>query len=248
MKTKNAPDNPCLRREADMYPLLKSWLEGNGYAVNAEVNGADIAARKGSGLVVIEMKLRVNLDLLLQIAARQETADSVYAAVPAPASRDRRWRKATKLLKRLEAGLILVHMDSAAPRVEVEFHPLPLEAKPRRNKAGTRALLAEMDGRSLEMNIGGTVRKKRVTAYRESALLVAAGLERAGGESSPAGLRKIGTGAKTGEILYANHYGWFERLAKGLYGITPSGRDALVEYAPLADRLREKLAFPAAIP
>ncbi len=33
-------------READMYPLLRHWLEQNGYSVNAEVGGCDIAARK----------------------------------------------------------------------------------------------------------------------------------------------------------------------------------------------------------
>ena len=225
-------------READMYPLLRAWLETNGYTVNAEVNGCDIAARKGGALIVIEMKLRFNLDLLLQVAKRQEVADSVYAAVPAPETWDKRWRDLMRLLRRLEAGLVLVHMDSAAPRVEVEFHPL--ECAQRRNRVGERALLAEMNGRTLEMNVGGTARCKRVTAYRESALLVAAGLESAG-PCSPACLRGMGTGEKTGQILYDNHYGWFERLGKGVYGLTPSGKSGLTEFAPLAERLRARL-------
>lgn len=229
------------RREADMYPLLRSWLEANGYSVHAEVNGVDIAARKGGELVVIEMKLRINLDLVMQIADRQETVDSVYAAVPAPETWDRRWRKATKLLQRLEAGLILVHMDSAAPRVETAFHPVARERRRGKNgRTAARALLAEMDGRTLELNVGGSVRGRRVTAYRENALLVAAGLERIG-PCSPAALRALGTGKKTGTILYSNHYNWFERLGKGLYGLTPSGRDGLREYAALADRLRANL-------
>lgn len=226
-------------READMYPLLHGWLEANGYAVNAEVNGCDIAARKGGGLVVIEMKLRINLDLILQVAKRQEMADSVYAAVLAPETWDRRWRDLMRLLRRLEAGLVLVHMDSAAPRVEVEFHPV--ECSRRRDRIGERALLAEMNGRTLEMNVGGTTRRKRVTAYRESALLVAAGLENAG-PCSPARLRGMGTGGKTGQILYDNHYGWFERLGKGKYGLTAAGKEGLEEFSLLADRLRERLA------
>ncbi len=242
MRKTNMSEKNIPRREADMYPLLRSWLEANGYSVNAEVNGVDIAARKGGGLVVIEMKLRINLDLVMQIAARQETASSVYAAVPAPRTWDRRWRKLMKLLKRLEAGLILVHMDSAAPRVEIAFHPVAFERKRGKNgKGAARALLAEMDGRTLELNVGGSVRAKRVTAYRENALLVAAGLERIG-PCSPAELRALGTGKKTGEILYANHYGWFERLGKGLYGLAPAGRDGLREYAALAVLLRANLA------
>ena len=30
-------------------------------------------------------------------------------------------------------------------------------------------------------------------------------------------IRALGTGEKTGPILAANHYGWFERIARGLY-------------------------------
>lgn len=231
-------------READMYPLLRSWLEGNGYTVNAEVNGCDIAARKGGGLVVIEMKLCVNLDLLLQVAKRQELADSVYAAVLAPKARDRRWRGLLKLLRRLEAGLVLVYIDSAVPRVEVEFHPA--ECPKRKNRIGERALLREMDGRTLELNVGGTVRQRRVTAYRESVLLVAAGLERLG-PTTPKALRELGAGEKAGQILCANHYGWFERLKKGVYGLTPAGREGLREYAALVERLRERLLSKTAL-
>ncbi len=225
-------------READMYPLLRHWLEQNGYSVNAEVGGCDIAARKGGALVVIEMKLRINLDLLLQVAARQETADSVYAAVMAPKQWDKRWRRSMNLLRRLEAGLVVAHMASAAPGVEVAFHPA--EQTRRKNRAGKRALLAEMAGRTLELNVGGTRGVKRVTAYREGALLVAAGLERLG-PCSPAALRELGTGEKTGQIVYKNHYGWFERLGKGRYGLTPAGREGLAAYAELTERLRQRL-------
>lgn len=224
-----------------MYPPLKEWLEEGGYTVNAEVNGCDVVARKGDDVVVVEMKLSLNLDLLLQVVERQGVADSVYAAVPAPKAWDKRWRRLMRLVRRLEAGLILVHLESAVPRVEVEFHPLGCER--RQKPSERRALLKEMAGRTLDLNVGGTTRMKRVTAYRERAILVAAGLERIG-PCSPKALRALGTGEKTLQILSGNHYGWFERLGKGVYGLTGMGRDGLLEYGELAEALRCKLAVP----
>lgn len=228
------------RRESDLYPPLRDWLEASGFSVRAEVNGCDIAARRGDDLVIIEMKLRFNLELLLQTVRRQETADSVYAAVPAPKTFDKRWRELCRLLRRLEAGLLLVHIDSALPRVEVAFHPVAGER--RRNRAQTRALLTEMAGRSLDGNAGGSTRRPLMTAYREQALKVAVALDRLG-PTSPKTLRQAGAPAKTTQILYANHYGWFERVGAGIYAMNEKGRAAIGEYRELADMLRRDLRF-----
>ncbi|MDR2945968.1 MAG: DUF2161 family putative PD-(D/E)XK-type phosphodiesterase [Candidatus Adiutrix sp.] len=244
--TKSAPNRQPQRRKAspglketDLYPPLKAWLEAGGYTVHAEVGGCDVAAQKGGELILIEMKRAVNLDLLLQVTRRQEAEAAVYAAVPAPKLRSKRWQQLTRLLKRLEAGLLLVHMDSALPRVEVVFHPLPYtQPKP---KAAARALLREMNGRSLSLNTGGGNRQKLMTAYRESALAVAAALERTG-PTAPKTLRLNGAPKTTQSILTGNHYGWFERLGKALYALTPAGTAALAEpaYAPLVAALRQK--------
>ncbi len=227
-------------READLYPHLKAWLEANGYEAHAEVGGCDIAARKGGDLVLIEMKKSINLDLLLQIVQRQRAQASVYAAVPAPRLHDRRWRRLERLLKRLEAGLLLVHMESALPRVEVAFHPVEF-ARVKRG-AETRAILREMAGRSFSVNVGGGTRRKLMTAYRESALAVAAALE-AVGPCAPKALREYGAPEKAGDIVRGNVYGWFERLGKALYALTPAGRAALEEpeYAPLVAVLRRTM-------
>lgn len=225
-------------KESDLYPHLKAWLEGNGYAVRAEVGGCDVAALKDGNLALIEMKLSINLDLVLQALKRQRADAAVYVAVPAPSSVTRRWLELERLLKRLEIGLILVYMQSVPPRVELAFHPVRQERQ--KNRAATRAMLKEMAGRSLDLNVGGSNRQKRVTAYREEALAVAAALERLG-PSPPRALRALGTSAKTGAILLADHYGWFERLGKGLYGLTEQGKKGLEEYAELADRIRAGL-------
>lgn len=229
-------------READLYPALKKWLEGEGYQVHSEVNDCDVAARRGDELLLIELKRSINLDLLLQVVRRQQMKGAVYAAVPSPRTRDKRWRELERLLKRLEVGLILVYMDSPKPIVEVAFHPVRQER--RVYGAPTKRLLKEMDGRSLDCNLGGSVRRPLMTAYRESALAVAAGLERLG-VAAPRELCALGLSAKAGEILRANHYGWFERLGVGKYGLTREGKTALDQYTELADMWRDKLAAAA---
>ena len=225
-------------KETDLYPPLKAWLEGGGYVVNAEVGGCDVAARRGDDLVLVEIKRAINLDLLLQIVRRQTADASVYAAVPAPVAADKRWRELTRLLKRLEAGLLLVHLDSALPRVELAFHPMPSER--RRQSAATRAFLIEMAGRSLDANLGGSTRRPIMTAYREQALGVALALAELGA-TSPKAIRAAGASAKAGDILHANHYEWFERIGYGRYGVTDKGRLALTEYPELVEAIRKKL-------
>ena len=225
--------------ETDMYPPVKRWLESGGYAVHAEVGDCDVAARKDGRLVLIEMKRAINLDLLLQIVKRQETAESVYAAVPAPRAPDKRWRALTRLLKRLEAGLLLVNTHSALQSVEVAFHPV-LQPRGPVQRARQRALLTEMDGRTGDLNKGGSSRRPLMTAYREEALKAAVALERSG-PASPKALRELGAGPKTGAILLANHYGWFDRLGVGCYALTSRGREALKQYAELAEALRERM-------
>lgn len=229
-------------READLYPPLKAWLEANGYRVYAEVNGCDVAAERDGELVLIEMKSAINLDLLLQVVRRQQADASVYAAVPAPKTSDRRWRGLVRLLKRLETGLILVYLDSAQPRAELAFHPIHQER--RREKSVTRAILSEMSGRSLDTNVGGVNRRKLMTAYREQALLVAVALEELG-PAAPKTLRQAGAPAKTGAILLANHYGWYQRLRPGEYALTDAGRAALAEHGELCGHLRGKLKTTA---
>jgi hypothetical protein len=195
--------------------------------VHGEVGGCDVAARRGQELVLIEIKLVINLELLLQVARRREASRSVYAAVMAPKAVNKRWRELTRLLKFLEAGLILVFPHSPGGRVEVAFHPETRDHRPRRKV--TRALLAEMDGRSRDLNQGGSTRRPIMTAYREEALGAAEALDRLG-PSRPRDLRRAGAGGRTGAILRDNHYGWFERIAYGLYGLNEAGRLALGAY------------------
>ena len=67
----------------------------------------------------------------------------------------------------------------------------------------------------------------QMTAYRQQALVVANAL--AYTPSRPRDLRILAPDAA--KIVQGNVYGWFERIKRGLYGLTSSGRVALVTWA-----------------
>lgn len=245
--------------ETDLYRPVRDYLEAQGYVVRSEVRNCDIAAVRGDDLIVVELKRQMGLTLLAQAVERQKITDSVYVAVPRPDNM-RKWQAQTKtvqgLLRRLEIGLILVSTKSTTkarvqagvsgyersgnpetaakpkkPLVQVLFHPVPFER--RKRKSAHRAVLTEINGRSGDFNQGGSCRRKLVTAYRENAIHIACCLDCLGPMSAKA-LREHGACDKTYSILYTNVYGWFERIDKGTYAISPAGRQALAEYPELA--------------
>ena len=75
--------------------------------------------------------------------------------------------------------------------------------------------------------MGGSTRTPQMTAYRQQALAVANAL--AGTPSRLRDLRLLAPDAA--KILQGNVYGWFERIERGVYGLTSSGRVALVTWA-----------------
>jgi hypothetical protein len=68
-----------------------------------------------------------------------------------------------------------------------------------------------------------------MTAYRQQALACAASL--AEGPRRTSELRSIVSNAPS--ILLRNVYGWFTRVERGLYSLTPEGAVALARWAPL---------------
>jgi hypothetical protein len=227
-------------RETDLYPPLRDFLVSQGFTVRGEVRGCDIVATRGDEVVIIEMKLQLNLQLLIQGARRQRMSDSVYVAVPRPDGSDPKGhqRGVQLLVRRLELGLIHVALESPVPTVQVLFHPLPYERK--KNGNARRAVLREIAGRSGDYTPGGSTRVPILTAYREQCLRVACGLDLFG-PLSPAELRSLGTGTKTLSILSGNFYEWFERVERGVYALRGDGREALGQYPELTQRMREDL-------
>ncbi len=229
------------KRETDLYEPVRCYLEDQGYTVRSEVMGCDIAATRGEELVVVEMKLRFGIDLLIQATQRQKVADAVYVAIPRPDGLGwtRKWRGIEHMLRRLELGLILVSFTGRRARVEVKLHPAPFTR--RRQPKKRRAILREAAARTRDGNRGGSTGRKLLTAYRERAIHAAVCFE-ALGEASPRQLRELGVGDKAGAILYDNHYGWFERVGRGVYRLSEAGRAALDDYPESAAAFREAVA------
>lgn len=214
--------------ETSLYAPVKAFLEGQGYTVKGEVGRCDVVAKRGDEPpVIVELKTAFNLDLLLQGVERLTLSDAVYLAVPSPRTDSPVFdRRARKLLRRLGLGLLLVHPPSGKGQVvEAILDPLPY--KPQTNKRRVGRLLGEFARRVGDPNPGGsTTRVKLVTAYRQEALRMACVLQ-ARGPQRPAVLRVDAEAPKAGAILRDDHYGWFERVERGVYALTPVGLAAL---------------------
>jgi len=215
-----------LPAETALYQPIKAFLERQGYEVKGEVRNCDVVACRGDEKpIIIEMKLRFNLALVLQGIDRLMLSDRVYLAVPrksrglSPESAGAR-----RLCRRLGLGLILV----GARGVTVVEEPVPY--RPRPAKRRTELLLGEFARRQGDMNIGGQTRAAIVTAYRQDALRCARALAEAGAMRL-AELRAATGVPDAGAILQRDVYGWFTRVGRGTYALSPAGTGALVRFA-----------------
>lgn len=215
-------------KESDLYPPIKAYLEAQGYEVKAEIGECDVLAARGEeDPVAIEIKLSFSLALVMQGVARQTLFDQVYLAVPVSGPRGwrLRYRDISALCRRLGLGLLAVKPDTGA----VEAHLDPGPYRPRRNAKRRGRLLREFERRVGDPNLGGAGGEKRVTAYRQDALRLARALET--GEASPAALGAQTGVTRAGAILRDDHYGWFERVRRGVYALTPEGAAGLETFA-----------------
>ena len=228
--------------ECDLAAPVTAYLAAQGWTVRSEVKDCDVAAVRGSDLLVVEMKKALTLALLVQAVRRQRLTDSVYLAVPRPGA-VWQWRRANRgvlhLLRRLELGLLFVSLEQGRDPVEVVLQPRPLAR--RRKAAARRAVLEEVGQRSGDYNTAGSTRRKLMTAYRERAIRIACLLS-LHGELSPKHLRALGTGEKTQSILYDNVYGWFRRVGKGAYRLAARGVRDLGASPELRDRFTAEAA------
>jgi hypothetical protein len=212
--------------EASLYQPVKAYLEGLGFDVKGEVCGCDLVALKDGGgvrVAVGELKLAFNLELVLQAVDRMASADEVWLAVAA-AKRGRGREhdpRVKKLCRLIGVGLLVV-----LPRGGVEVIVAPEPYRPRANKRTRSRLLTEHRKRQGDPTGGGSTRRPIMTAYRQQALACAAVLARAPGR--PRDLKADCPDAA--KILLRNVYGWFERLERGVYGLTASGHAALARW------------------
>jgi hypothetical protein len=213
--------------ETDLYRPIKNHLERLGLEVKGEICGCDFVALSdaSSEIVVIgEMKRSFTLELVLQAVDRTSACDEIWLAVGA--SKRGRGRendaRVKKLCRFLGFGLLTVN---ARGQVDVVAEPAPW--KPRRDAKRRSRIVEEHRRRRGDPVLGGSTRTPQMTAYRQQALAVAGAI--AGAPSRPRDLRRLAPDAA--KILQGNVYGWFERIERGVYGLTSSGRVALTTWA-----------------
>ena len=223
-------------KESDLYPAIKSYLEAQGYEVKGEVCACDVVGVRGDEApVIVELKTGFTLPLLLQGVDRLAVSDRVYLAfaVGEVVAKNALWGKSKKeikkLCRRLGLGLISVQINQNRDDfVEVHLDPIPYV--PRKNKKRQGRLLREFELRVGDPNEGGVTRKTIITAYRQDALRCLKYLSH-NGPAKLAELRAATSVQRASGILQNDHYGWFERVERGVYQLTPKGMMALEEFA-----------------
>lgn len=212
-------------KEIALYPPVKSYLEKQGFTVKGEVKDCDVVAIKGDITVIVELKVSINLSLLLQAVDRKTLTENVYIAVPNSGTLlKKQYRLVINLLKLLGLGLLLIEPNKMVVDPVLD----PSEYKPRKKTKNKERLLKEFSELVGDPNIGGSQTVSgRMTAYRQKALAVAEYLTN-NGPTKASTIKDSLNESKCRDILYRNVYGWFEMKGKGVYGITPKGKN---EYA-----------------
>jgi hypothetical protein len=219
-------------RETSLYAPVKRFLESRGFDVKGEICGCDLVALRGGEppLVVIgELKLGFNLELVLQGINRTAAGDEIWLAVRMSTRPGReRDPRVRKLCRFLGFGLIGV---ASTGRVEVLVEPGPW--RPRRDAKRRSRLVNEHRRRLGDPVAGGSSKTPLMTAYRQQALACAASLSE--GPRRTSEIRAAIPDAP--KILLRNVYGWFFRIERGVYGLTPEGTTALARWPqPTRDR------------
>lgn len=210
-------------KETDLYPPVKAHLVAQGYAVKGEIGPADVVGVRDDDMVVVELKRGFSLTLFHQGVARLAVCDCVYVAVAK--GKGRPWLKSlrenVRLARRLGLGVMSVKIETG----EVKVYCNPGPYAPRKEARKRKAMLGEFEKREGDPNLGG-LQGARVTAYRQEAVLCAEFLAMAG-EAKGAEVAKSTGVARATAIMRNNHYGWFKKVAVGVYALTEAGRLAL---------------------
>lgn len=235
----------AIQHETELYEPIKRFYEERGYTVKGEVRHCDLVAvgEQEQDMVIVEFKKTFNLSLLLQGVDRMLSCEQVYLAVERNRSKkgavNQRWGELTRLCKRLGLGLMTVTFyKTKKPVVEVlceaagtlAYAASPVGSPARVSGRRKSRLLHEFKERSGDYNVGGSTQRKLVTAYREKALRMAQCMNDHG-QLSPRALREQLGYSNAAAMLQHNYYGWFARVGRGIYELTPTGREALQQYA-----------------
>lgn len=224
--------------EADLYAPVQDYFLSLGYQVQAEVKDCDVVAFKDDKLLIVELKLNLNMALLMQAAKRQRYTPDVYIAIERPKTslRKRKWRDLAHLVRRLELGLILISFEGKKPNLHLVHEPGPFDRKKsiQQNKRKRQNILKEAKDRRSNHNIGGSNKVTTMTAYKEKSIQIAYYLDYLGPMSAKE-LRDLNTGERTYGILYNNYYKWFKRVGRGIYDLTDIGKKEYKTYPKIIE-------------
>ena len=155
---------PPKAKEADLYLPIKRFLESQRYEVKAEIHGCDVFATRGSeDPIVVELKLALSLDVVLQAVDRLAVTPKVYVGVPKRCrTLHTRRRPIIKLLRMLGLGLLAVGEGRSTTAVDVLLDPVN---SGRAGRSAVRKGCWESSRAASENpNLGGT-RGAIMTAY-----------------------------------------------------------------------------------
>ncbi len=228
-------------KESDLYLPLKRFLGSQGYEVKGEVQDCDVLAVRGEEIpVAVELKLSLNLNVILQAVERLSVTPKVYIGIPKRRRMlGRRRQQIIKLLKMLGLGLVVVDPDLETGNVEVLLDPG--EYRPRTSKRRLKRLLGEFMRRVGDPNLGGTEKRKGImTAYRQRALAIGRFLDK-DGPTKASCIAETLREPKARDILYRNVYGWFDRVSLGVYELSPRGKREIPHWQETAEESTYKV-------
>lgn len=216
-------------RETDLYAPVKRFLEAQGYAVKGEVGAVDVMAVRGSDApVLVELKLGFTLALFHQGIDRLSVSDLVYVAVPEKTGNaaQKSLKENVKLARRVGLGVLTVRLRDGHVTAQAD----PGGYVPRKQPKSAKRLLKAYERLKGDPNKGGATRHGLVTGYRQDALLCARFLA-VHGPSAGAKVKAWAEVPAATQIMAADHYGWFTRVSRGIYGLTDAGRKGLADWA-----------------
>lgn len=221
--------------ETDLYLPLKAYLEAQGYEIKGEIGQCDVFAKRGSEQpLIVELKLSINLSVIMQAVDRLSLSPVVYVGVPKHCAALSKKRKSVlKLFKVLGIGLLTIDPKRDSGSVSILLDPT--DYRPRVSKLKQARLLREFEHRIGDPNRGGLASKAGVvTAYRQSAIRIAL-LLRDQGPTRAVLVARQAEESKARDIMYRNYYGWFEPVARGVYQLSPRGAVELEQYVKALD-------------
>lgn len=121
--------------EEQVAAVVVGWLEAQGYDVYQEVelrNGgprADLMAKRGAELTIVETKTSASLALLYQAMERRRAAHRIYIAVPVPA------HAMAEVCKELGIGVLRVRIN---PEHEQRWNPTRVDEEVPSRRWNTR--------------------------------------------------------------------------------------------------------------